>query len=221
MTEPVWVRLSSLVAVIARAMPKSATFTSPASVMSTLPGFTSRWTTPLRWAKPGGGHVGGDAGGPLRIDGAVGTDDVRDGAAVDVLHDDVVGAPLLAPVVDAHDVGVVQVGRGLGLTAEAGHERRVGGELREQDLDGHQAIEQAVAREVDLGHAAAAHPAVQFVASVEDDLFAFSHRSAQPTRWRRSPGHLLGASSPRTRRGGGLRVDRRRGGHRRSACSMT
>ena len=52
MTEPVWVRFSSLLAVMARAMPKSATLTSPVLVMSTLPGFTSRWTTPLRWAKP-------------------------------------------------------------------------------------------------------------------------------------------------------------------------
>ncbi len=53
MTEPVWVRFSSLLDVMARAMPKSATLTSPVGlVMSTLPGFTSRCTTPLRWANP-------------------------------------------------------------------------------------------------------------------------------------------------------------------------
>ncbi len=51
-TEPAWVRftLSSPV-VTAWAMPKSATFTCPVEVMRMLPGFTSRWTTPLRWAK--------------------------------------------------------------------------------------------------------------------------------------------------------------------------
>ena len=48
MTGPVWVRLSSVL--MARAMPKSVTFTWPSAVMRTLPGFTSRWTTPWRWA---------------------------------------------------------------------------------------------------------------------------------------------------------------------------
>ena len=49
MTAPVWVRLSSVLT--ARAMPKSVTLTSPSGVMRTLPGFTSRCTTPWRWAK--------------------------------------------------------------------------------------------------------------------------------------------------------------------------
>ena len=49
MTAPVWVRLSSVLT--ARAMPKSVTLTSPSGVIRTLPGFTSRWTTPWRWAK--------------------------------------------------------------------------------------------------------------------------------------------------------------------------
>ena len=35
---------------MARAMPKSATFAVPSSVMRMFAGFTSRWTTPLRWA---------------------------------------------------------------------------------------------------------------------------------------------------------------------------
>ena len=49
MTAPVWVRLSSVLT--ARAIPKSVTLTSPSGVMRTLPGFTSRWITPWRWAK--------------------------------------------------------------------------------------------------------------------------------------------------------------------------
>ena len=51
-TEPAWVRPASVPALATRAMPKSATFTSPVPVTRMLPGFTSRWTTPLRWAKP-------------------------------------------------------------------------------------------------------------------------------------------------------------------------
>ena len=52
MTDPVWVRFSSAEAVMARAIPKSATFTWPALVIMMLPGLMSRWTTPLWWAKP-------------------------------------------------------------------------------------------------------------------------------------------------------------------------
>ena len=50
MTEPDWVR-SFLVPTRAVAMPKSATFTCPLGATSTFPGFTSRCTRPLRWAK--------------------------------------------------------------------------------------------------------------------------------------------------------------------------
>ena len=50
MTEPTWVRLLSVPAFMARAMPKSATFTWPAPPMRMLAGLMSRCTTPLRWA---------------------------------------------------------------------------------------------------------------------------------------------------------------------------
>ena len=65
-----------------------------------------------------GGDVRGDLGGAPGVQRALGADDLREAAALDVLHDDEVGAVLLAPVVDGHDVGVVEVGRGLGLTTE-------------------------------------------------------------------------------------------------------
>ena len=47
-TAPVRVRPSP--APLARAIPKSATFTWPSGVSSTLPGLMSRCTTPARWA---------------------------------------------------------------------------------------------------------------------------------------------------------------------------
>ena len=46
-TEPTWVMLDCSVAL---AIPKSASLIPPSSERSRLPGFTSRCTTPLRWA---------------------------------------------------------------------------------------------------------------------------------------------------------------------------
>ena len=147
MTEPVWVRFCVGVASMARAMPKSVTFTWPSRVISTLPGLTSRCTTPLRWANAErGGDVGGDLGGPVGVQRALGRGGSRRRRpALDVLHDDEVRAVLLAPVVDADDVGVVEVGGGLRLAPEPLDERRVGGELGEQHLDRDRPVEQLVA----------------------------------------------------------------------------
>ena len=45
-----WVAVIALVAsAIARAIPKSMTFTVPSSVIMMLPGLMSRWTMPARW----------------------------------------------------------------------------------------------------------------------------------------------------------------------------
>ena len=149
-------------------MPKSATFTWPLGEMSTLPGFTSRCTTPLRCANPSAAAMS-DATSAARCgcSGPFGPQDVGQAAALDVLHHDEVRALLLAPVVDRHDVRVVQVGGALRLTAEPLDEARIGGELREQHLDGDGAVEQLIAGEEDVGHAAARDAAVQLVATVE------------------------------------------------------
>ena len=71
--------------------------------------------------------------------------------------------------------GVVEVGRGLGLPAEALDEGGVGGELGEQHLDRHGPVEHLVARQEDLGHAAPGDPSVQLVATVEHDGFTIGH----------------------------------------------
>ncbi len=47
-TAAVWVIVDEL-SEIARAMPKSITFTSPAGVSMTFPGLMSRWMMPARW----------------------------------------------------------------------------------------------------------------------------------------------------------------------------
>ncbi len=72
---------------------------------------------------------------------SLGADDRGERFPVDVFHDDEVGRLRLAPVEDRDDVGVAQVGGGLGLSAEALDEGVVGGELREEHLQRHEAVE--------------------------------------------------------------------------------
>ena len=168
MTEPTWVRLFSLGAFIARAMPKSATFTWPLAPMRMLAGLMSRCTTPLAMREAQcRRNLVGDLRGLHRIDVPVGPQDVGERATLHVLHRHEVGVGVLAPVVHGDDVGVGQVGRRLGLAAEPLDEVRIGGELGEQHLDRHQTIEQQVAREEDVGHAAASDALLDFVAVVE------------------------------------------------------
>ena len=116
----------------------------------------------------GCGDVGGNVGGPIRVDAAFGPQHLGEAPTLDVLHHDEVGALLLTPVVDADDVGVVQVRRRLRLTTKALHEAGITGELVEQDLDGDRSVEQQVARQVDVGHAAPGDLAMKFVPFVED-----------------------------------------------------
>jgi hypothetical protein len=77
------------------------------------------------------GDVGGEVGGQVGVQRPVRLDRLPEAAALDVLHDDEVRAVLLAPVEDGHDVGVVQIGGGLGLPPEPLHEGGVAGELGE------------------------------------------------------------------------------------------
>ena len=155
-TVPTWVRFSSALAVMARAMPKSATFTWPVRRDEHVAGLHVAVHDAVAVGEPErGGDVGADVGGPVGVQRALGAEDLRQAAPVDVLHDDEVGAVRLAPVVDADDVGVVEVGGGRGLPAEALDEGRVRGELGEQHLDGDGPVEQLVAGQEDLGHAAA------------------------------------------------------------------
>ena len=102
----------------------------------------------------GGGDVGADVGDTVGVQSPLLAEQVTQGGAVDVLHDDEVGVVLLAPVVDRDDVGVVEIGGRLGLPAEALDEVVVGRQLGKQHLEGDGPVEEGVARQVDLGHAA-------------------------------------------------------------------
>ena len=122
--------------------------------------------------------------GDRRVDRTVGADaplgaeHLGEAAPVDVLHDDVVGAGRLAPVVDAHDVGVVEVRRGLRLTPEPLDERRVLRELGEEHLQRDRTVEQLVTGQEDVGHASTTDPALQLVALVQNSGVGLRHVDA-------------------------------------------
>ena len=83
-------------------------------------------------------------------------DDVVQGPAGDVLHDDVVDAVLAGDVVDGNYVGMVKGAGGLGFLDEAALAVGVGDAVGGEDLEGDQAVEPRVAGLVDDTHAALA-----------------------------------------------------------------
>ena len=124
-----------------------------------------------------GGQRGGRLGRPVPAARLLGLpEDLVERRPVDQLHGVEVRAVLLAGGVDRHDVGVVQLGRRLGLAAEALH--GVGGQAQPaaEDLEGHLAVERDLARLVDDAHAAAA--------DLADDL-----EVAEPLPARRTANH--------------------------------
>ena len=76
--------------------------------------------------------------------------------AFQALHDDEGLALVLADVVDGADVRMVQGGGGAGLALEALERLLIAGELRRQELEGHEAAQARVLGLVDHAHAAAA-----------------------------------------------------------------
>ena len=102
------------------------------------------------------------------VDGAALVDGRLQVASAHELHDDVVRAVVLAPVVHVHDVGALQIRGSGGLLAEALGERGVGGELRQHHLHRDQTPEHVVLRAVHLGHAADADAVLYLVTAAKD-----------------------------------------------------
>ena len=96
--------------------------------------------------------------------------------AADVLHDDEVRAVVLAPVVNVHDVGALQVGGRRGLLAEALRKCGVRCVLGQHHLYGNAAPEDVVLSLVHLGHAADPDALGDLVPVVEDSA---CHRCAR------------------------------------------
>ena len=132
-------------------------------------GLMSRCTSPASWAKLSAAATSlAISAACLAVTRPLERRMSAERAAVDVLHGDEVGAGVPAPVVDADDVRVAEVGGRLRLAPEALDEVGVDGELGEQHLDRDLAVEQAVAPEEHVGHAAAPDALAQLVAIVDD-----------------------------------------------------
>ena len=162
---PGWVRSASATAL---AMPKSATFTRPSPQRRTLAGFTSRCTSPARWAASSASAT--CAASPAACHGSIGVgvvEAIAQRAALDQLHHDRLDPVVGAGVVDRDDAGVGQAGGGHGLLAEPGHEGGVGGEVRVQHLHRHAAAQDLVGALPHLGHAAGRDERPEAVAALQ------------------------------------------------------
>ena len=169
------------------------------------------------------GDLGRDPGRVHRREAALCPEDVAERLALDVLHDDEVRAVLLAVVVDADDVGVVEPRRVLRLAAEPLDEAGVARELGEEDLDRDLAVELPVARQEDVGHAAPRDRPLDLVA-VREDVSDLGHREitvprASPRRRRMVVCGIGGSRvsrmlTHRARRGAPARRSARRPAHR-------
>ena len=182
MTAPVCVRLSSVFT--ARAMPKSVTFTSPVRGDEDV----ARLDVAVDHAVAvgegeRGGHAGADGGDLARRQRLGVAQDGGEGPAVDELHHDEVGAVVLAPVEDGDDVGMRQVGGGLGLAPEALDEGAVDRQLGEEHLERDGPIELAIHGAVDLGHAAAGDQVGHLIAARIDARVFDRLHGAQSLRW--------------------------------------
>ncbi len=100
-----------------------------------------------------------DGNGQSALDGerSAFEDQLLEIAALDVLHDDVMTVAILANVVDADNVRMVQVGRRLGFAVETRQESLIVCASLIQHLDSHRAPQHDVLSPVDCSHAALAH----------------------------------------------------------------
>ena len=76
--------------------------------------------------------------------------------SLDVLHDQVMNPAFIVEIVDAHDVAMIEGGRGLRLEMEASQIGRVAHAVLRQHLDCHLPLHEQVFGQVDAAHAAGA-----------------------------------------------------------------
>jgi hypothetical protein len=108
-------------------------------------------------------------GGPHGVHRPVALDDGVQRAAVNVLHDEEVQPAVAVDVVTADDVGVLELGDGPRLAAEALQGHGVAGAVGEH-LDGDAAAHDRVLAQVDLAHAAGAERPQHLVLATEDEV---------------------------------------------------
>ncbi len=110
-------------------------------------------------------------------------------AALHQLHAEEMLAVMLADFIDGHNVGMIEVARGLGFLVEAAHVLRAG-QLPSQDhLQGHGTVETDLTRAVDDAHTSTGNLGLQFVvAEVANRFQRRNGRLAQNQRVRVGPG---------------------------------
>ncbi len=116
--------------------------------------------------------LSGDLGGAARQQHPFGSPDVAKCSSLDQLHDHEVSVFVVAEVVDADDVRMVQPGGVLSLTAEAGYERIISGELRVENLDGDAAAQGDVFRREDVSHTSAGEVPGNSISALKHALFS-------------------------------------------------
>src|SRR5205809_144224 len=95
--------------------------------------------------------------------------------ARDVLHDEVVEPALALDAIDGNDVGVIELGRGLGLLLEAAHHLVVLSDVGRQHLDRDLALERQIMRQEDLAHPSLTQQALEPVLALDDALQPLAH----------------------------------------------
>lgn len=84
-----------------------------------------------------------------------------------IFDGDVVDAIDLAGIVQGHDVGMIEPGRGAGLVQKTGHKPRVPLQILVQDLQRHRPLQSLVIGQIDHSHAPAAKLALDAVGAYE------------------------------------------------------
>ena len=148
-------KIERLTGVTALARPKSISL-APDLVSMMLPGFRSRWTTPLRWARSSPSAISApDAEYLLQRERTF--DQARtQRLAFQILHHQVADSVLLADVIELADVGVIERRNGARLALETFFGVALVGKMLRQNLDGDGSLQAGVAGAVDLTHAAGA-----------------------------------------------------------------
>ena len=125
--------------------------------------------------RQGGRDFDTDFGSLHGTDGADIVECLCQGSARDVLHRHEIGVLAATPVVHADDVGVIEIRCRLSLSSETFDEQRIGCVFGEENLDGDEAVEKDVAREIDLSHTATADALLHLVAVVHQDCAVLGH----------------------------------------------
>ena len=173
------------------ARPKSSTLTVPSGRILMLAGFRSRWTMPASCAASRASTICLAMARASATDGRPRAMHLRQVLASHQFHDEIVGGPVGARVVDLRDVRMIERRQRPCLAFEAGSPRGVRRQAVGQDLDRNVAVQLRVAGAIDLAHATCTqvgHDLVGMEASPNRDRHRAPIVSIRSGRRNRCPG---------------------------------